>query len=387
MEFSGFIKNDFFFDTRQNVAAREGHFLLWPSPENLDSTGKDINAIPSFNFLSIESRLSVKIKGPNFLGAETSGLLEGDFFGQVDPNINLIRLRHAWIKLNWSKIQLLTGQYWNPLFVENCYPQTVSFNTGSPLQSFARNPQIRIGFKSGILSLMMAAVGQRDYPSYGISGASSVYLRNAAIPDLHLRIDIEKGNILGGLGFAYKSIVPRTSSTIDTMVYKVDESISGITAIAYTKITINNLSFKAQARYGENITDVLSPGGFAVKDVDSVSGKQSYTPLCNITFWSELSLKINKFDIGIFGGYFKSMGTKAPVSNPESISVYGLAPTIESLLRISPRGYYTYNKIKCGFELEYTQASYGNRFDENYMPASTIPVSNIRFLTSMYYYF
>ncbi len=30
VKFSGFVKNDFFYDTRQTVAAREGHFLLWP---------------------------------------------------------------------------------------------------------------------------------------------------------------------------------------------------------------------------------------------------------------------------------------------------------------------------------------------------------------------
>ncbi len=34
VKFSGFVKNDFFYDTRQTVAAREGHFLLWPAAEN-----------------------------------------------------------------------------------------------------------------------------------------------------------------------------------------------------------------------------------------------------------------------------------------------------------------------------------------------------------------
>jgi hypothetical protein len=30
VKISGFVKNDFFWDSRQTVAAREGHFLLWP---------------------------------------------------------------------------------------------------------------------------------------------------------------------------------------------------------------------------------------------------------------------------------------------------------------------------------------------------------------------
>ena len=77
---SGFVKNDFFYDTRQTVAAREGHFLLWPSPENLDMIGEDINAQSNFNMLAIQSRISLALSGPDALGAKTSGLIEGDFF-------------------------------------------------------------------------------------------------------------------------------------------------------------------------------------------------------------------------------------------------------------------------------------------------------------------
>ena len=77
--FSGFVKNDFFWDTRQTVAAREGHFLLWPTPLNLDENGEDINKQTSFNFLAIQSRLTAKFTGPDALGAKTSGLIEGDF--------------------------------------------------------------------------------------------------------------------------------------------------------------------------------------------------------------------------------------------------------------------------------------------------------------------
>jgi len=30
IKFNGFVKGDYFYDTRQTVSAREGHFLLWP---------------------------------------------------------------------------------------------------------------------------------------------------------------------------------------------------------------------------------------------------------------------------------------------------------------------------------------------------------------------
>ena len=100
VKISGFVKNDFFWDSRQTVAAREGHFLLWPQPEFIDENGEDINAKASFNFLAIQSRLTGTITGPDAFGAKTSGLIEGDFFAQANAHIDLFRLRHAFVKLN-----------------------------------------------------------------------------------------------------------------------------------------------------------------------------------------------------------------------------------------------------------------------------------------------
>ena len=143
--FKGFVKNDFILDSRQVVSARDGHFLLYPANEVLDADGNDINGRASFNYLAIQSRLSGHISGPDAFGAKTSGLIEGAFFGQIEDNINSFRLRHAFIKLNWPKTEILLGQYWHHFFVTGCYPGTVSFNTGVPFQFFSRNPQIRMG--------------------------------------------------------------------------------------------------------------------------------------------------------------------------------------------------------------------------------------------------
>ena len=42
IKFSGFVKTDIFWDSRQTVAAREGHFLLFPTNENLDAEKLDL---------------------------------------------------------------------------------------------------------------------------------------------------------------------------------------------------------------------------------------------------------------------------------------------------------------------------------------------------------
>jgi hypothetical protein len=110
IKFSGFVKNDFFFDTRQVETLREGHFLLYPLNVKYDRDSADINAQPSFNMLSIQSRLRGEIAAPDALGAKTSGVLEAEFFGTSNADINGFRLRHAYVKLNWPSTELLVGQ-------------------------------------------------------------------------------------------------------------------------------------------------------------------------------------------------------------------------------------------------------------------------------------
>ena len=374
IKISGFVKNDFFWDSRQTVAAREGHFLLWPSPEVLSANDVDINAQPNFNFLAVQSRLTVSITGPDAFGAKTSGVIEGDFFAQSNANINLLRLRHAMIKLNWENTELITGQYWNPLFVTGCFPGTVSFNTGVPIQSFARNPQIRLTHSFGGLKIMAAALSQRDFATRGPDPSdnsktlvSSDFLRNSTVPDMHLQAHYQTANaeagssMLLGAGIAYKTVVPRLATPANE---KVDEKLSSITAIAFSKITLRPVTIKLQGRYGENIADILSISGFAVKGIlqDPIgNGQQSYTPLRNLSFWGEIHTNGTKVQAGVFGGFLNNMGTKETMSDPGN-PVYGLGTNIASLLRVSPRVIFISNKTKFALELEYTTAAYGSDF-------------------------
>lgn len=396
VKFSGYVKNDFFYDTRQSVAAREGHFLLWPSPENLDENGEDINAGTNFNMLAIQSRLSLAISGPDALGAETSGLIEGDFFAQLNDNINLFRLRHAFVKLTWTHMELLAGQFWNPLFVTDCFPGTVSFNTGTPLQSFSRNPQIRVSFNTGGLKLTAAALSQRDYSSVGPLGTSSInssiYLRNSGIPDMHLQAQYGFSNesgtgLVAGAGLAYKILVPRLSSEpVAGEVYKVDEKVGGLTAMAFAKLTTKPVTAKLQVRYGENISDLLAISGFAVTNIiDPVTGLQEYSPLKNMTFWGELHTNGNP-QVGVFGGYTVNNGTRRERES-DLYPVYGLGSNIRSLYRISPRVVYNAGKVRLALECEYTSAAYGSDYNAFYIPGSTSVVGNLRVLMAIYYFF
>ena len=143
IKFSGYVKNDFFFDTRKTVDLLDGAFLLYPDNVRYDRDSLDINAQSSFNILAIQSRLRGDIFGPDAFGAKTSGVLEGEFTGTPGSSTNGFRLRHAFGRLSWEATDLVIGQTWHPLFVEGCFPEIMGINTGAPYQPFSRNPQIQ----------------------------------------------------------------------------------------------------------------------------------------------------------------------------------------------------------------------------------------------------
>jgi hypothetical protein len=358
---------------------------------NLDENGEDIFKQASFNFLAIQSRLSAKLTGPDALGAKTSGLIEGDFFAQANANINLFRLRHAFVKLNWKHTEVMAGQYWNPLFVTSCFPGTVSFNTGTPLQSFARNPQVRVTYKTNGFSLLAAALGQRGYSSVGPLGASSHYLRNSAVPEMQLQVHYQTSNedgmnIVAGAGAAYKTIVPRLSSNpAPGFTYKVDEKVGGLTAMAFSKLTTKPITAKLQVRYGENIADLLGISGFAATGItDASTGERSYAPLKSMTFWAEVHTNGNP-QVGIFGGLTSNNGINETIL--PTVPVYGRGTTIRRLYRIAPRIIYNVGKLRLAAEVEYTSADYGDNYDEFYIPADITQATNLRVLTAIYYFF
>jgi len=386
IKFSGFIKTDLMFDTRQNLAPREGHFYLWPLPESLDAEGKDINDKPNFNILNVQSRLQSKITGPDALGAKTSAYFEAEFFGSTDANINTLRLRHAFVDMDWENTKLRAGQFWHPLFATDCFAGTISFNTGVPFQAFSRNPQIRLVQKFDKLSLTLAAVTQRDFTSSGPEGFTSNYLRNSVVPELFGGIQYTSPNFVIGAGGAYKILTPRISITnpTDNKKYIADETVGSYSANFFTKITAGLFSFKAYGLYGQNLVDVMLPGGYAVKSIDANTGAETYTPFNNLSVWTDIAYG-KKVEVGVFGGYGKVLGTD---EETEVQIFYGRGTNIGSLLRVSPRIAYTQGKFRTAFEIEYTAAEYGtNDITDNNKIIDGTTVANIRGLLAFYLFF
>ncbi len=383
--FSGFVKTDILYDSRQTVSIREGHFLLYPKGEALDKDGRDINAAGSFHLVSVQTRLLGKITGPDAFGAKTSGLIETEFFGTSDADINGFRLRHAYVKLNWAKTELMVGQFWHPMFVTESFPEVVSFNTGVPFQPFNRSPQVRLTRQFGRLSLMATALAQRDFVSFGPEGASSVYARNAVLPEFNLRAQYAYQcpagcEILFGVAGDYKKLRPRLSTATG---YATDETVSDWAGLAYFKYKAKPATFKAEAFYGQNPYHLTMLGGYAVHETTDIGRDlMNFTSLRVFSLWSEIMSNGAKFQAGMFFGYSRNLGT------PETIggAKYGRGFDIDAVYRVAPRILVNSGKVRFAGEVEFTNAAYGTP-DALGKVGNLKWIPNLRLLGAVYYYF
>jgi hypothetical protein len=391
IKFGGFIKTDIIWDSRQTESLREGHFLLYPKNESLDADGNDINARANFNFLSIQTRLKGDIKGPDALGAKTSGYFEAEFFGTSDLDMNGFRLRHAFVKLNWKTTELMIGQFWHPMFITSCFPEVVSFNTGAPFTVFSRNPQIRLTKDIKNFRVILAALSQIDFKSPGPDGISSKYIRNAAVPSFNINLEYSKKNTEAGkeflIGIAgnYKRLIPRITTAEG---YKTSEGINSMSGMAYVKVACPKIIFKVAGLYGQNMsTDYTMLGGYGEKIItDTIYGTPEYYNFKTLSTWAEIMTTGKKMMGGLFLGYSKNLGAtdENVVFTP---TFYNRVDNMAYLYRISPRFIYNAGKFRIAPEIEYTVAGYGTKNTTGATVEDPKSVGNFRFLVGVYYFF
>jgi len=377
IKFSGYVKTDVMFDSRQVVAAREGHYLLYPTNLMEDANGDDINANSTLHMLAIQSRLKGDISGPDAFGAKTGGRIEAAFFGTTNNDINGFRLRHAFLTLDWEQSSLMIGQFWHPMFVTSVFPGTVSFNTGAPFQPFSRNPQIRYTYHTANVNIIAAAMSQRDFVSTGPNGASTSYLRNAAIPNMHLQLQLTGEKMLLGVGGDWKALTPRLETT---QGYKTTNTVSGMSVIGFAKFTFPSFLWKLEGVYGQNLTDHLMLGGYGVETVAELTGEENYIPTNVFSAWTDISTG-DKVGLGLFAGVTKNLG-----ASEDLLISWQRGANIDMVYRVSPRVTWDSAKTRLAAEVEYTAASYGTITSERTVEDAEF-VANLRLLLAAYYFF
>ncbi len=384
IKFSGYVRTDFIFDSRQSSAAnglREGHFYLFPDNVSYDADSVDINANPSFHILSIQTRLRGDISGPDAFGAKTSGVIEAEFFGTSEADLNGFRLRHAFTKLDWGKASLLIGQTWHPMFPTECFPGTISFNTGAPFTPFSRNPQIKYTYKPGKLSATLTAYSQRDFTSTGPDGSGNKYMRNSGLPGFNAQLKIPitaNGFVLAGADF--KTIRPELKTAAN---FENPNTLGSLAGFATFHLKTKPLSFSLMGAYVQNASDLIMIGGYGVADIiDPATGVRTFANLTTANGWVDVYTNGKSIQAGLFAGYSKNLGSSVELAGP----LFGRGNNIGYLARIAPRLMFIQEKFTLAWEFETTIAGYGKP-DSFGKVLNISPVTNYRVLLAAIYKF
>lgn len=391
VSFYGFIRHDAFYDTRQNIGAGENIVPLYPRDRVLDINGVDINDAPKFHMLSVLSRAGINVKGPDVLGAKTNGILEAEFFGSTEAGINELRLRHAYVTLDWEKTQLGIGQYWHPMVILDCLPNVVNYSTGSPIFALNRNPQIRLTQKLSDKFKVIAAINsQRDFTP------NTTPYRDSGVPSSHLQFQYRSAKFVAGIAGQYEVLRPQLSSGNPPIVN--NETVKSFTALAYAKVITKPLTISASAMMAQNAASLVMLGGFV--GYSAPGTYDLFRTMNTRSAWIDFQQTTEKkVAFGLYAGIVQNKGANNPVEGRVA-TTYGVTSSwgavsatpggrsVDQLWRVVPRVDWSLSKtIKLRFEVENTVARWGDAQNNGRGIGNEYNAKNNRFHLATFFMF
>lgn len=368
LNWTGFVNPHYYADSRSVVGGREDMMLFYPKPILLDSLGNDINDGWQADMLAITARLGLRINGPDMLGAKTTAYIEGDFTGSTNATINNLRLRHAYIDMNWEHHRLLAGQYWYAMVIHEIMPMTNPLNMGAPFHCYARQPQVRYSyFPTGNWELLAVAQWQLDNMSQGLLNgvpqSSTQFARHSLVPELNAQLRYRKGALFVGAAVNTKTIQP----VVNTAGVASDGSL--YTSVSYSvfgSLTLKGVTFKAQTLLNNSLYEGCSLGGYMML-ADGTFRDWHFN-----TVWFDIEKNTGHWRPGVFMGFAKNID----YGNHAGMTIFGRGHDMDYLWRVQPRlTYKTLTGLDFTAEAEYTCAGYDT------------PVGNLRLSLSMVYAF
>lgn len=359
VKLSGFATAEAIYDSRKSVNSREGDVILYPAAKSFDTNGEDVNDRSELFMTTIHSRLSVGVTGFEAFGAQGSATVQGDFVSTSTGTTGLFRLRHAFIKLDWGKDEILVGKTWHPMFVTSCYPDVLHWNAGLPFNVLSRAPQFRYTRELGDKGyVFLAALSEMDAKSTGPDGANVKYVQQASIPEFSAQVkyDFAKGFSLGATA-GYKFLKPMV---VNPAGLKTDEMLTSFQMNAWMTVKTDKLVWNLQTVYGQNMYNFVMLGGYGVKNVKA-NGDYEYTNVKTSSVWSDVHTTTGNVRYGLFAGYTKNLGTDDNLATDADgfVGLYSRGSNIDYVYQFGPRVEFHSGKFMCGVQALYTSAAYG----------------------------
>lgn len=392
---SGFVRMDTSHDTRQGIAGSNCTYYIYPKKIECDDQCCDINAQGKTSLTPSVTRLRVTADGTQINNIDLSSLVELDFCAICSQEFGITRLRHAYLKADWKTKSLLVGQYWHPIYPLRCFADTVTFDGGSPIETYARYPQIRFDYHPGNFGLKLAAYSQFQYANNGPEGTTPAYMQNSMTPGLFGSVEIRKEKFFAGAGINMQRLLPSlstttTSTTVTQKTYVSNAEITSFIGTLYCSINIKDLLFKTKIAVGQNGYPFGTLGGYAVGCLNAETGKRCFENINFASWWGEIIYqKYEKMQPGIFFGVTRNLGTRNTgiyLDDEGDPIFYGYDAELHQVFHITPRIKSSFNHVHLGVEADFSKAWFG-KMNRQGKQLCTNSVSNLRMLVAAWYTF
>jgi hypothetical protein len=402
VQFYGFVRSEYYYDSYKGLNAAQDNFYLFPLYAGQDANGNDINQQGIHGFTAMATRFGFNISGPEILGAKSSANIETDFAGIVAEYPEVLRLRKAYVKLDWEKTSLLVGQTWHPMWNGSgaFFPQVGGLNTGSPYNPFNRSPQIDFDYRmSKTFTLSLTALYEQQYCSSGFyvvedTNDKNLPKRNAGIPELVAGLYYNSKGLSVGVAGQFNAIQPIAVTEGTGGSYQSEELNTSFAGMAYLGYKKGKLFILAKEILGQNLANMLMIGGYGVKTYNDVTGGMTYSNYTTSSSFFNIAYGA-EFQLGLFAGITTNFGTSDELyqftdgDNNTYATTKGLMQTMKQTYRVAPYFAYNYKNLRFVAEYEIDSADYGTGdFDfADGLYDDTVTATNHRLLLMVMYNF
>lgn len=368
LKWYGFIRNYFTYDSRESVSGTEDFFYYLPKDVKM-SGDDDLNAVNSFRFAALTSRLGLDVVGYQVNGWNVGARIETDFYAGVSgvSGTATLRMRQAYLTAGKDDISFKVGQAWHPLAAD--MPDVISLNAGAPFNPFSRTPLVQVDYKLGSgFSLTGAALWQMQYTSAGPSGQVADYIKYSCTPEIYLGLNYSEDGFLARVGVDMLSIKPRNFD--DTGLKRVSDRITTVSPYLYAQYVEGDLKIRAKTVYAQAGEHLNLNGGYAVTSVES-DGSWNYTPTRNSSSW--LSIIYGRKVQGVFfAGYVRNFGTANEILDVSHLYFSKNSfSNMNRMWRITPTVIYNLGKLALALEYDCTSVQYGSWGSEDVYALAT----------------
>ena len=283
----GFLRLDLDVDSQRPNNSQTPLFITSPDPAGGGTSIGEFSMHPRL------TRLGIDYTGPRIaqLGdAKLSGKLETDFENGGSESRQIIRIRHAFLRLEWKAFSILAGQTWD--IVSPLYPtvnnDTLQWNVGNVGD---RRPQFRAAYEPkagrGKFSFiggigLTGAIDALDLDGNGFRDGEE-----SQLPDVQARI-----------GYSYPIGKDRNASFGISGFYgflKTARPVAGRTDfhsqlinVDFTLPFASHFALRGEGWWGRNMSDIRGGAG---QGISTATGRE----IRGRGGWSEANIKVSRY--------------------------------------------------------------------------------------------